>query len=170
MCTRSSLNFIAAILLLGFHARATAAQQLQIQDEVDAKGRHFVHRSGRELFHRGRPFRVAGSNNYYPMYVSQFMVDALLNKAAASSFNVFRFWGFLDIGNQDGSNSVDGTGKHNGVYFHFWNGTAPDFNDGPTGLQHLDYVISKAGQLDLKVIIPFVNNWKDFGGMDQYVR
>ncbi|PYU00010.1 MAG: hypothetical protein DMG38_09470 [Acidobacteria bacterium] len=170
MCTRSSLNFIAAILLLGFHARATAAQQLQIQDEVDAKGRHFVHRSGRELFHGGRPFRVAGSNNYYPMYVSQFMVDALLNKAAASSFNVFRFWGFLDIGNQDGSNSVDGTGKHNGVYFHFWNGTAPDFNDGPTGLQHLDYVISKAGQLDLKVIIPFVNNWKDFGGMDQYVR
>ncbi|PYY10584.1 MAG: hypothetical protein DMG69_06205 [Acidobacteria bacterium] len=36
------------------------------------------------------------------------MVEDLLNKAAASSFNVFRFWGFLDIGNQDVSNSVDG--------------------------------------------------------------
>jgi len=36
------------------------------------------------------------------------MVEELLNKAAASSFNVFRFWGFLDIGNQGVSNSVDG--------------------------------------------------------------
>jgi mannan endo-1,4-beta-mannosidase len=139
-----------------------------VHDDVDSSGRHFVCRSGRGLFHHGAPFRVAGSNNYYPMYVSHTMVDDLLGKAAASSFNVFRLWAFLDIGNQDGSNSVDGA--HNGVYFHFLNGTAPDFNDGATGLQHIDYVLFRAGQLGLKVIMPFVNNWNAFGGMDQYVR
>ena len=31
-------------------------------------------------------------------------------------------------------------------------------------------MIHKAGQLGLRVVIPFVNNWNDFGGMDQYVR
>lgn len=33
----------------------------------------------------------------------------------------------------------------------------------------MDYAIYKAGQLGLKLIIPFVNNWPDYGGMDQYV-
>ena len=31
-------------------------------------------------------------------------------------------------------------------------------------------MIARAGELGLKLVIPFVNNWNDFGGMDQYVR
>jgi mannan endo-1,4-beta-mannosidase len=166
MCKQWRFVVIAAVCLLGVGAGRTKAQQAP--DPIDAKGNHFVVRSGRHFYHRGQHFRVAGANNYYPMYVSQTMVDDLFTKAAANSFNVFRFWGFLDIGNQDGTNSVDG--PHNGVYFQYWNGAAPAFNDGATGLQHLDYVIYRAGQLDLKVIIPFVNNWEQFGGIDQYVR
>jgi mannan endo-1,4-beta-mannosidase len=162
-----ALFTLSAIFLTGILS-GKASAQTSPPDLVDAHGHHFVRHSGRFFFHRGLVFRIAGSNNYYPMYVSQTMVDDLLTTAAASSFNVFRFWGFLDIGNQDGSNSVDGI--HNGVYFQYWDGVEPAYNDGPTGLQHLDYVIYKAGQLNLKVIIPFVNNWKDFGGMDQYVR
>jgi mannan endo-1,4-beta-mannosidase len=168
---------IAIIILVAMQSGLSVAQtvnnqQGNIRDDVDDRGHHFVERSGHQFFHRGFPFRVAGSNNYYPMYVSQTMVDDLLNTAAANSFNVFRFWGFLDIGNADGSNCVEGPNclDHNGVYFHYWNGTEPAFNDGATGLEHLDYVIYRAGQLNLKVIIPFVNNWTAFGGMDQYVR
>lgn len=75
-------------------------------------------------------------------------------------------------GNQDGSNSVSdpNDGRKEGVYLHYWDGSAPAFNEGADGLQRLDYVIAKASQLDIRLIIPFVNNWKDFGGMDQYVR
>ncbi len=135
---------------------------------MDSRGVHFVNRTGRVLYHRSQPFRVAGANNYYPMYSSQTMVNDLFTTAGAHSFNVFRFWGFLDIGNQDGSNSVDG--PHNGVYFHYWNVTEPAFNDGATGLQYLDYAVYEAGKQNLKVIIPFVDNWDNFGGMDQYVR
>ena len=164
------INLLGIGLLAAASILSAAAVDPQDRngDDLDARGHHFIHRTGRELFHNGQRFRVAGTNNYYPMYSSKTMVDDLLTTAAASSFNVIRFWGFLDIGNQDGSNSVDG--MHNGVYFHFFDGVQPAFNDGPTGLEHLDYVIYKAGQLDLKVIIPFVNNWNNFGGIDQYVR
>lgn len=160
-----------AVMLLAFTlsqlAQPAAAQQAA-PDVMDAHGHHFVNRTGHRMYRKGRPFRLAGSNNYYPEYESQTMVDDLFTKAASQGFNAFRFWGFIDIGNQDGSNSVDGI--HNGVYFHYWDGSEPAFNDGATGLQHLDYVIYRAGQLNLKVIIPLVNNWDAFGGMDQYVR
>ena len=128
----------------------------------------FVRRVGRALEERGQSFRVAGAANYYLMYKSPAMVDFLLEKAAASGFNVIRMWGSLDIGNQDGSNSI--RGKADGVYFQYWDGAAPSYNDGADGLQHLDYAVYRAGRLGIRLMIPFVNNWNDFGGMDQYVR
>ena len=131
-------------------------------------GTDFVKQTGPELKMGGRLFRFAGSNNYYLIYKSKFMVDEVLNAAAAQGFRVMRVWGAIDIGNQDGSNSI--RGKADGVYTQYWDGSAPAFNDGDDGLKHLDYVIDKAGQLGIKLVIPFVNNWNDFGGMDQYVR
>ncbi|HEY0734094.1 MAG TPA: cellulase family glycosylhydrolase [Herpetosiphonaceae bacterium] len=128
----------------------------------------FVTRQGDDLILHGREFRFAGTNNYYLMYKSQLMVDDVLNAAAANKFDVVRTWGWLDIGNQDGSNSL--RGKADGVYFQYWDGTRPAYNDGEDGLRRLDYIIYKAGQLRLKLVIPFTNNWNDFGGMDQYVR
>ncbi len=164
-----TLKFLTALLLTlaFFHGTGYALAQAAAQDRVDARGHHFASRSGRLIYHRGQPFRQAGSNNYYLMYESQFMVDNVLETAAAQNFNTMRTWGFIDIGNQDGTNSVDGI--HNGIYFHYWNGSEPAFNDGATGLQKLDYVIYKAGLLNLKLVIPFVNNWSAYGGMDQYV-
>lgn len=131
-------------------------------------GKGFVRQRGTELWLDGKPFRFAGTNNYYLMYKSQLMVDDVLTTAAANNFKVMRTWGFLDIGNQDDTNSV--AGKAEGVYFQYWDGTAPAYNDGSDGLERLDYVIYKAGQLGIKLVIPVTNNWSDFGGMDQYVR
>ncbi len=128
----------------------------------------FVRRAGHVLLLDGRPFRFAGANNYYLMYKSRHMVDDVLTTAAANDLTVVRAWGWLDIGNLDGSNAV--AGKADGVYFQYWNGSRPAYNDGPDGLERLDYVIYRAGQLGLKLVIPFTNNWRDFGGMDQYVR
>jgi mannan endo-1,4-beta-mannosidase len=164
----ATVPLLAISVHLGTSMAQGPAPQPGYGNTTDARGHHFVERNHHQLFHRGHRFRVAGANNYYPMYVSQKMVDNLFNKAAASSLNVMRVWGFIDIGNQDGSNSI--AAIPNGVYFHYWNGTEPAFNDGPTGLQHLDYVIYRASQLGIKIILPFVNNWNDFGGMDQYVR
>lgn len=144
------------------------SQPFSVAGVSAAQGSDFVKQAGPELRLHGKPFRFAGSNNYYLMYKSQFMVDDVLNAAAAQGFRVMRIWGSLDIGNQDGSNSI--RGKADGVYFQYWDGSAPAYNDGEDGLQRLDYVIHKAGQLGIRLVIPFVNNWNDFGGMDQYVR
>jgi mannan endo-1,4-beta-mannosidase len=133
-----------------------------------AKGNDFVKQTGPDLRLSGKLFRFAGSNNYYLLYKSEFMVDDVLNAAAAQGFRVMRVWGAIDIGNQDGSNSI--RGKADGVYTQYWDGSAPAYNDGEDGLKHLDYVIYKAGQFGIKLVIPFVNNWNDFGGMDQYIR
>ncbi len=163
---------LAASLALAF-ALGLACPVLASADDGCDDGhddtRAFVRRHGAELRLAESEFRFGGANNYYLMYKSPFMVDSVLTAAQVHGFTVLRTWGFVDIGNQDGSNSVaakaDGT-----VYFHYWNGAAPDFNDGADGLVHLDYVIYRAGQMGLKVVVPFVNNWSDFGGMDQYVR
>jgi mannan endo-1,4-beta-mannosidase len=130
----------------------------------------FVVRKGADLYLDGKPFRFAGSNNYYPIYKSPLMVDALFDKAKQQGFDVMRVWGALDIGNEDGTNSVDGEGKKENVYFQYWNGSEPAYNDGADGLERLDYVVYKAGLNRIKLVIPFVNNWNAFGGMDQYVR
>jgi mannan endo-1,4-beta-mannosidase len=157
-----------AMACIAFGSAQTSIAQQASSAPAATSSDQFASRVGRKLYHRGKPFRVAGSNNYYLMYSSHFMVDDVLTTAAAQNFNTMRTWGFIDVGNQDGSNSVDG--PHNGVYFHYWDGSAPAFNDGDTGLKHLDYVIYKASQLNIKLVIPFVNNYDQFGGMDQYVR
>jgi mannan endo-1,4-beta-mannosidase len=55
------------------------------------------------------------------------------------------------------------------VWFQaFPNGTAPVINTGANGLQRLDYVVKAAEKRGIKLIIPFVNNWLDYGGMDAY--
>ena len=128
----------------------------------------FVTRAGATLKLDGKTFRFGGSNNYYLMYKSRAMVDDVLADATAARFTVLRTWAYLDIGNEDGSGSVHG--KADGVYFQYWDGTKPAYNDGPDGLQRLDYVIAKAGQAGVKLVLGLTNNWKDFGGMDQYVR
>lgn len=41
-------------------------------------------------------------------------------------------------------------------------------NTGVNGLNKLDKILAAAAVKGIKVIIPLVNNWKAFGGMDQY--
>ena len=132
------------------------------------RNQDFVRREGSHLKIKGDDFRFAGTNNYYSAYKSELMVNDVLGDAANQGFTVLRTWAFLDIGNQDGTNSI--RGKADGVvYYHFLDGANPGFNDGPDGLQHLDYTVFKAGQLGIKLVLPLTNNWPDFGGMDQYV-
>jgi len=121
----------------------------------------------------GKPFCFAGSNNYYPIFKPQPVVDDLFLAAKALDMRVMRVWGMLDRGSLDGSvrNSDPDGGDKEGVYFQYWDPAtkAPAFNDGPQGLERLDYVLAKAAELDLKVIVVLINNWRAFGGIDQYL-
>ncbi|HYQ17834.1 MAG TPA: cellulase family glycosylhydrolase [Polyangiaceae bacterium] len=120
----------------------------------------------------GRPLCFAGANSYYPIYKPRAQVDDVLDAARALNLKVLRVWGMLDRGSLDGSvPNADGAGQKDGVYFQYWDTEQrrPAYNDGPSGLEHLDYVLAAAAQRDLKLIIVLVNNWRAFGGIDQYL-
>ncbi|MFG2044156.1 cellulase family glycosylhydrolase [Dactylosporangium sp. NPDC048998] len=142
-----ALSAIAAVAVVAAGGTASAAE----------RGTGFVGRQGSDLRLDGRTFRFAGSNNYYLMYSSRAMVDDVLGDAAAAGFDVLRTWGFLET-------------QQNGVSLQYWGGTRPAYNDGPDGLQRLDYVLKAARDRGIRLVIPLTNNWSDFGGMDQYVR
>src|SRR5882757_5966968 len=155
-----------AVAVIGATVAVTGTALASTRTTAPSAG--FVTRQGADLKLNGRNFSFAGTNNYYLMYSSRLMVDDVFADAKAAGFTVLRTWGFLDIGNADGSNSV--SGPKNGVYFQYWNGARPAYNDGETGLQRLDYVLYAARQAGIKLVIPLTNNWNDFGGIDQYVR
>ena len=112
----------------------------------------FVTTNGRHLVLNARNFYVHGTNQYYFFFASTSMVDEVLQDASALGSNVVRTWAFCDGAGRDG---------------HCFQ-TQPRVYDEAT-FRKLDYVIYKANQLDLRLILPLVNNWDQFGGMNQYV-
>lgn len=120
----------------------------------------------------GEPFCFAGTNNYYPIFKPKPVVDDLFDAAKSLDFRVMRIWAMLDIGSLDGSvPNTDADSPKQDVYLQYWDPKTkrPAYNDGENGLQRLDYVLSKAAQVNVKLILVLVNNWHQFGGMDQYV-
>jgi mannan endo-1,4-beta-mannosidase len=120
----------------------------------------------------GEPFCFAGANSYYPIYKGATAVDDVFASAKALGFRVMRVWAMLDRGSLDGSvPNVDGEGHKQGVYFQYWDPARrrPAYNDGPDGLQRLDHVLAAAAKHELKLILVLTNNWREFGGMDQYL-
>jgi len=118
-------------------------------------GDGFVVVSGTDFMLDGKPFHYAGTNCYYLMVYSADLglrahVDEVLEEAAAMGLRVIRTWAFND-----------GSG---------WNALqiAPGVYD-ETVFEGLDYVLYRASELGLRVILPLINNWVDYGGMDQYV-
>ena len=71
-----------------------------------------------------------------------------------------RVWGFNDV------NTIPATGT---VWYQYLSATGSEINTGEYGLQRLDYVVSSAEKYGLKLIINFVNNWSDYGGIAAYV-
>lgn len=119
----------------------------------------------------GAPFTRLGANCYYLSYKPRAMVEALLDDAAAMNLGVVRMWAFLDRGSLDGS-IEDVHGPADGVWFQAWDPQAGQavWNDGANGLGHLDAVVAEAAARGLKLTLVLTNNWRDFGGVDQYCR
>jgi mannan endo-1,4-beta-mannosidase len=131
---------------------------------------NFVRARGTQFSLDGKPFRVAGANNYYLGFESEAMVEPVLDLALQMGLNALRTWAFLDCGAATpGSAPVNAKG---GVYFQYQNSITGkvEFNDGPDGLERLDLTIFLAEQKGIRLILPFVNYWDDFGGVNQYLQ
>lgn len=120
---------------------------------VSSSAQTFVAAKGTELTYQDQRYEVKGTNQYYLFYKSKKMVDEVIDDAAAMGLNTLRTWGFCEGELKDG---------------YCFQPRPREYHE-PT-FQNMDYVIYKAGQKGIKLIIPMVNNWDAFGGMNQYVR
>jgi mannan endo-1,4-beta-mannosidase len=130
----------------------------------------FVDASGGQFVLDGQPFRYGGTNNYYLHYKSDVMVDDVFADAAAMNLRVMRTWAFLECGG-DRPNAAGGCSQGPDSWMQRWSNAAngPVYNSGAGGLQRLDAMLAKANERGIKLIVVLTNNWRDFGGMDQYV-
>jgi hypothetical protein len=101
-----------------------------------------------------RPWFYAGTNNYYVGIdnASIVVVDEIISDMKAMKLNVLRLWGFND--DQGKTTKLQGP-------------DAGDFIE--SNFEMLDYVLYKAGQNNIRVIIALTNYWENYGGMKQYV-
>ena len=154
-------------------APATTADGLLKVEPTDTPSAVFLY--------QGKPFCFTGSNNYYLSYRDKPMVDDVFVQAKAMGLKVMRTWAFIDRGSIDDSvpstdrNEWEPYGTKQGVYFQYWDTASRSvaYNEGTEkddGLARLDYVLAKAAENDVKVVLVLTNNWKEFGGMNQYLK
>ena len=135
----------SVLVFLAASASFCAAQNIGV---VAVDGNRFV-------LH-GQPYYYAGTNCYYLMVFAADVdlrddVDEVLEDAADLGLTVVRTWAF-----NDGASEWNALQISPGVYQeHVFQG--------------LDYVLHKADQVGIRLILPLVNNWDDYGGMNQYV-
>ncbi|KAJ0426774.1 glycoside hydrolase superfamily [Aspergillus carlsbadensis] len=117
----------------------------------------------------GLSFVIDGKSGYFPgtnAYWLPFLtknadVDTTMGHIAEAGLKILRVWGFNDV------TTVPANGT---VYFQHHADGVSTINTGEFGLERLDYVVKAAEKEGVKLIIPFVNNWDDYGGMNAYVK
>lgn len=119
-------------------------------------GGGFVKREGRHLYDSdGNPFYIVGTNIYYLLehasesepWLKRSIVDDSFDAARKLNLNTVRTWAFYDEKFQ----------TQPGVYDE-------KFFDA------LDFVIAKAREYDLKLVLSLTNYWDAYGGMETYVK
>ncbi|KAD2805833.1 hypothetical protein E3N88_39210 [Mikania micrantha] len=116
----------------------------------------FVRTKGSNFVINGLPFLFNGFNAYWMMNVAtepseRHKVSQVLQDAANAGLSVCRTWAFAD-GCDDKALQIS-PGVYNERVF-----------------QGLDFVVAEARKYDIRLILSFVNNYKDFGGRLQYVE
>ncbi|KAL9618953.1 MAG: hypothetical protein Q9204_008347, partial [Flavoplaca sp. TL-2023a] len=106
--------------------------------------------------------RIQGTNTWWlPYTTTNTDVDKILGEIKASGLLVTRIWGF---GNTNDASKVEGN------FFQELKGGKQRLSfDAATGIPKLDYVVSKAEELGIKLIVPLLNGHDDLGGINTYV-
>ncbi|KAF3225456.1 hypothetical protein TWF106_002592 [Orbilia oligospora] len=119
----------------------------------------YVTTSGTKFNIDGKFGYFAGTNAYWLSFTTNNAdIDQVMSHLQASKLKVLRVWGFNDVTSPSG------------VYFQLFSGSSPKINTGSNGLQRLDAIVASAEKYGIKLIIPFVNYWDDYGGMKVYAN
>ena len=120
----------------------------------------FVQCEGARFQIGGRPFPVVGVDCYFLGYCSDSSRLDVMTAVKQMNANVIRAWAFLNVDNR----------APGAAAFQYLNNGAITVDGGPDGLERLDALIGAAEQQGLRLILPLVNYWNDFGGMPLYLE
>ncbi|KAI1193265.1 glycoside hydrolase superfamily [Nemania serpens] len=121
----------------------------------------FASTSGLNFQIDGKTGYFAGTNSYWIGFLANNAdIDKALSDLQTAGLKILRVWGFNDVTQTPGAGTV---------WFQKLSAGGSTINTGADGLQRLDYVVSAAEKKGIKLIINFVNNWGDYGGMPAYV-
>ncbi|ESK89314.1 endo- -beta-mannosidase [Moniliophthora roreri MCA 2997] len=152
----------ASLLLLGLFQIAVSSQS------KPPKGFATTHNDRFEV--DGKEFYFVGANSYWlPLLTSQEDVKSTFKEMKNAGIKVLRTWGFNAINGTE----LEGANRSGLTYYQVWNSSEWVLNDGPQGLERLDYVLEQAAAHDIKVILTFTNNCLNSSrtqGMEFYVN
>lgn len=123
----------------------------KINSTIDTK--NFVVTDGDKFKIGDKKFYFEGTNNSYLTYANSNMVDDVFKSAKAIGIKVIRTWGFIDGEKKNNVVMQPSLGIYDEERF-----------------KKFDYIVKKASDYGIKLIIPFVNNEDELGGMNQYVK
>lgn len=165
----------AAMRMLGV---ATLALLAGPSPGVAATASAFVRTDGTQFTMDGKPFFVTGVNNHYLTFGSQHEVLRVLDDAVAMGANTVRTFLQPVIGSLDGSvptiwnrnSKADASDLGvKGTYLLYWDPKQKGMaiNDGPDGMQKVDFLLAEAAKRHLKLVIAFLDFWAYTGGAQQ---
>jgi len=125
----------------------------------------FVTTAGSKFQLNGGDFYFAGANSYAVLY-SREHAERVFLAAKALGLNAVRFWGFWDGDYQDEPGKMrPGADRFGQVVMQ----SSPRVYQ-EEGLRKLDYALYRANVHGIKLIIPLVNEWGEFGGIVKYLN
>ncbi|CCM05153.1 uncharacterized protein FIBRA_07362 [Fibroporia radiculosa] len=121
----------------------------------------YVTTSGAGFELDGEPFYFVGTNAFWlPLLITEDDVDATFQTMAGAGIKVARTWAFNAIN----ATQLPDVLSTNLTYYQVWNNSDWTLNEGPQGLQRLDYVVSAAEKYGIRLILTF-----GYGGMELYI-
>lgn len=158
----SSLGFALAALSVSVQAGAKE-EELKLPDDYGG----FVTAEGSKLKLNGGDYYFSGANTYAALY-SPDECEEIMKVAKDLGLNAIRFWGFWDgeeptyDDNQEPTLPPGGTDR--------WGRPVLQPNPGEyneIAFRNFDQAIYLAHLYGLKLIIPLLNEWDEFGGLKQ---
>ncbi len=167
----SSLKLVPRVALLSsFLATIPAVAQDEDEDvELPENYGGFVSAEGTKLKLNGGDFYFSGANTYAMLY-SPDEAEEILRVARDLGLNAIRFWGFWDgeepTYDQNGEQSLPPGGTDR------WG--RPVLQSRPRvynelAFRNFDQAIYLAHLYGVKLVIPLLNEWDEFGGLKQYL-
>lgn len=149
---------------------ATAASLLLCATGTARAGH--VSASGGQLMLNGAPYYFSAGNSYTMLFGHE-EADEQFAIARSLGLNAIRMWGFWngeelrvrEVLEMPGEPGVTGTDMMRQSVLQASPGVFPE-----ESWQKFDYVVYRANQEGIKLIVPLLNEWREFGGIDKYLE